>query len=169
MFQNRIDWTSPGELVEGVTIQEILHQQKARNPTLLRLLFQRSFVERIGQGLDTVFDECARAGLPAPSMRQAFGAFTISVTGHELVGTGVNRSQLNETQIDIINLLQSARNRSFNVADIVNHFGSALKRPRSKRAVQEDLKALVEAGILERIGHSVASAYILRDEHDRTG
>ncbi len=163
MFQNRIDWTSPGELVEGVTIETILHQQKARNPTLLRLLFQRSFVERIGQGLDTVFDECERAGLPVPSMRQNFGAFTISITGHELIGASSNRPQLSETQIDIVDLLQNDRRRSVNVADIVSYFADVRKRPRSKRAVQEDLKALVEAGIVERIGNSVASTYILRD------
>lgn len=163
MFQNRIDWISPGELVEGVTIETILHQQKARNPTLLRLLFQRSFVERIGQGLDTVFDECERVGLPTPTMRLAFGAFTISITGHELIGAGAHRPQLSETQIDIVDLLQSDRGRSINVTDVVSYFADVRKRPRSKRAIQEDLKALVDAGIIERIGNSVASTYILRD------
>lgn len=162
MFQNRIDWISPGELVEGVTIESILHQQKARNPTLLRLLFQRSFVERIGQGLDTVFDECQRSELPLPAMRQAFGAFTVSITGHELVGAAANRPQLSETQIDIVDLLQTDRNRSISVTDVVTYYADVRKRPRSKRAIQEDLKALVEAGIIERLGNSVASTYILR-------
>lgn len=160
MFTNRIEWTNPGELMEGVTIETIRDQQKARNRTLLQFLFQRSYVERIGQGLDTVFDECAKAALPEPIMRQAHGNFTVSMTGHDLVGGNTALPGLKEHQIAIINILQQ-EDQPLPLPDIVIRINDVLPKGRSKRSVQEDIRQLVEAGIVERIGDSVASAYAL--------
>lgn len=158
MFANRIEWTNPGELMEGVTIETIRDQQKARNRTLLQFLFQRSYVERIGQGLDTVFDECAKADLPEPLMRQAHGNFTVSITGHDLVGGSTSLPGLKEHHIAIINILQQ-EDQPLALPDIVSKVNEVLPKERSKRSVQEDMRLLVQAGIVERIGDSVASAY----------
>jgi ATP-dependent DNA helicase RecG len=160
MFANRIEWTNPGELMEGVTIETIRDQQKARNRTLLQFLFQRSYVERIGQGLDTVFDECAKAALPEPIMRQAHGNFTVSLTGHDLVGGNAALPGLKEHQIAIINILQQ-EDQPLTLPEVVDRVNDVLPKGRSKRSVQEDMRVLVQAGIVERIGDSVASAYAL--------
>ena len=165
MFSNRIEWTNPGELVEGVTIETIRTQQKARNRTLLQFLFQRSYVERIGQGLDTVFDECAKAGLPEPAMRQAHGDFTVSITGHDLVGTNAPLPGLKEPQLAILEILQH-EDQPIAVPEIVQKLNATAQKERSKRAVQEDIKLLVYAGIIDKIGDSVASTYMLRRPED---
>ncbi|MDP9313821.1 MAG: hypothetical protein M3R24_23570 [Chloroflexota bacterium] len=161
MFANRIEWTNPGELMEGVTIETIREQQKARNRTLLQFLFQRSYVERIGQGLDTVYEECAKAGLPEPVMRQAHGNFTISITGHDLIGSNTSVPGLKEPQVAILNILQQ-QDQPITLPDIVERVNAVLPKERSKRSVQEDMKILVQAGIVTRIGESVSSTYTIK-------
>lgn len=162
MFRNKIAWTNPGGLVAGVTIETIRERQKARNPTLLRLLWQRSYVERVGQGLDTAFAECRAMGLPDPAMNQRDDEFTVVVVGHELIGpaTSANRPPLKEPEREIVVVLQRAK-RALSAPEILDRLAETLLRPRSKRAVQRDLLSLLDAGIVERRGNSVASTYQL--------
>lgn len=54
LFRNRIEWISPGGLPTGVTIENILIEQRPRNPNMMNILFDAGYVESFGQGLDTV-------------------------------------------------------------------------------------------------------------------
>jgi ATP-dependent DNA helicase RecG len=160
MFHDRIEWTSPGALPEGVTIQTILEEQNARNPRLMRLLYQQSYVERFGQGLDTVFAECEKLGLPIPTMRETGTSFTIGLVGHEVVGSNRSRANLTETQLQIVTVLQQHGSLSAQeITDAINQGGRAV---RSLRSVQVDLKVLVEAEVVDRRGQARASSYSLR-------
>ena len=160
MFRNRIDWSSPGNLPEGVTIKTILEHQYARNKNLLRLLFQRSYVEKIGQGLDTVFAECKKLGLDSPVMRETGASFIIGITGHELLGAAQGRLKLTDIQLQIISILK--KQGSMNAQEIANALNQEVKQTRSLRTIQVDLKTLVEAGVVDRLGQTRASTYVLR-------
>ena len=160
MFRNRIDWSSPGNLPEGVTIETILEHQYARNKNLLRLLFQRSYVEKIGQGLDTVFAECKKLGLDPPVMRETGASFIIGITGHELLGASQGRLKLTDIQLQIISILK--KQGSMNAQDIADSLNQEVKQARSLRTIQVDLKTLVEAGVVDRLGQTRASTYVLR-------
>jgi ATP-dependent DNA helicase RecG len=159
MFRNQIEWTSPGRLPEGVTIETILEHQFARNKNLLRLLYQRSYVEKIGQGLDTVFDECRKLELDVPTMRETGAAFIIRIQGHELLGASQARLKLTDVQLQIVTLLK--KQGSMNAQEITDALRDDFKQPRSLRTVQVDLKTLVDAGIVDRLGQTRASTYIL--------
>jgi predicted HTH transcriptional regulator len=162
MFRNRIEWTSPGSLPEGVTIQTILEEQKARNTRLVRLLYQRSYVERFGQGLDTVFAECAKLGLAPPTMRETGTSFTIGIVGQEVVGTARSRAGLTESQLQIVTVLQ--QQGAMNAQEITDALNRDGRSQRSLRSVQVDLKNLVEAEVIDRTGQARATSYMLRKE-----
>jgi ATP-dependent DNA helicase RecG len=162
MLRNQIEWVSPGSLPPGVTVETILEHQFARNSTLLRLLFQRSYVEKIGQGLDTVFAECRRMDLPLPTMHDTSLSFVVSMTGHDLEGTPPWRADLTDTQFQIVEVLQQRR-RAMSAPEIAD----ALARQqgttaRGLRSVQLDLKVLVELGLIARVGQARATAYVMR-------
>jgi len=159
MFRNRIDWISPGKLPEGITIATILDQQFARNRNLLRLLFQRSYVEKIGQGLDTVFDECRKGNIDPPQMRETGASFSIGLTGQELVGASQKRLKLTDAQLQIITLLQ--RHGSMSAQEIMTALSNEFRQVRSLRTIQVDLKTLVEDSLVDRLGQTRASTYVL--------
>ncbi len=165
MFRSHIDWYSPGTLPAGITIETILQHQFARNKNLLRLLFQRSYVEKIGQGLDTVFTECQKLGLDLPEMRETGQSFIIGIEGHELLGASLNRLKLTDTQFQIVAILNKRGSMSAQeITDALNLTAedAKAKQARSLRAVQVDLKLLVDAEIIDRLGQTRSSTYVLR-------
>ncbi len=154
MFPNRIEWTSPGTLPAGITPENILGMQNARNPHLTKLLYQRGYVEAYGQGLDTVFNLLRDQKLPAPTMQETGDAFVIAIEGHSPSGFGADRlSGLTDPQLQIVALL---RQRSRSAPEIY-----AALVPRSERSVQYDLKLLLEQGLVTRQGKGRAITYTL--------
>jgi len=50
MFEDRIEFNSPGPLPWPVTVENILDQQYSRNPRIVRVLFEMGYIEEIGDG-----------------------------------------------------------------------------------------------------------------------
>lgn len=80
IFPTYIEWSSPGSLPEGVTLTNILQQQRSRNPTLARFLFHRGYIETFGMGLDLVFDALKEHQLPPPELFADQDTFRVRVT-----------------------------------------------------------------------------------------
>jgi predicted HTH transcriptional regulator len=68
MFRNQIEWSSPGGLPPGVTVQNILKAQYTRNPVIVAFLFDAGYIEQRGMGLDTVVSLLHEEGLAYPHM-----------------------------------------------------------------------------------------------------
>ncbi len=157
MLRNQIEWVSPGRLPPGVTIETILDHQFARNSTLLRLLFQRSYVEKMGQGLDTVFAECRRLDLPLPSMRETSNSFIIGIRGHD-----VARTTLTESQLQIVEILRGQQEPISAQVLADQLAGPDRTGTKSVRSIQLDLKVLIDEGLVVRIGQARATTYAIR-------
>jgi predicted HTH transcriptional regulator len=154
IFPNRIEWSNPGSLPGGITLENILDMQYARNPQLTQLLYQRGYVEAYGQGLDTVFNLLSSQGLPPPNMREAGNTFVVAIAGHALTGIGAERlNGLTDPQLQIIGLL---RERSRSAPEIYQALAS-----RSERSIQYDLRILIDQGLIERLGKARAITYVL--------
>ncbi len=153
MYTDRIEWASPGGLPGGITVANILQEQFSRNPTIAELLYQAGYIERFGLGLDTVMRELRRAGLPDLSMRDSGVSFTVTVYGHDAPSI---RAQTPFR----LKLLEHARVHgqiSMTDARRLNDQHGAF---RSERSLLNDLRSLVDAGFLQRIGQSRDTAYV---------
>lgn len=65
-YPDRILMTSPGGLPETVTVDNILDSQVPRNRRLAEVLERCGLVERSGQGIDRMFEECIRESKRVP-------------------------------------------------------------------------------------------------------
>ncbi|HEY0737305.1 MAG TPA: ATP-binding protein [Herpetosiphonaceae bacterium] len=153
MFTDRIEWVSPGGLPGGITIENILQEQFARNPTIAELLHQAGYIERFGIGLDTVMRELRRAGLPDLGMRDTGVSFTVTVYGQDAPSI---RAQTPFR----LKLLEYARQHGQITMDDARRLNEDLQAFRSDRSLLNDLKGLVEAGFLQRVGRSRDTAYL---------
>jgi ATP-dependent DNA helicase RecG len=153
MFTDRIEWVSPGGLPGGITIENILQEQFARNPTIAELLHQAGYIERFGIGLDTVMRELRKAGLPDLSMRDTGVSFTVTVYGHDAPSI---RAQTPFR----LKLLDYARQYGQITMEDARRLNEDLQAFRSDRSLLNDLKGLVEAGFLQRVGRSRDTAYL---------
>ena len=161
LFRNRIEWISPGGLPPGVTVENLLDSQNARNAGMLRMLYEAGLVEAYGQGLDTVVNVLKEEGMLPPSFRDVGAAFIVTVFGRTLdreADIGITLD-LTPSQRKIVLLLR-ARGDS-NPREIREHLPD-----RTPRSIQRDIKGLIEAGLIEPIGESVAVQYRLRPQKE---
>lgn len=156
LFRNRIEWISPGGLAAGVTVDNLLDIQTARNPVLLTILHEAGLVEAYGQGLDTVVAVLRDEEMLPPGFRDVGAAFIVTVFGRQadlLAPSGY--VPLTDAQRVLVTLVQERHEVSF------GELCAALPE-RSDRSIQDDIRALVEAGIVQRVGKTRAMRYRLR-------
>lgn len=78
LFANRLEVESPGRLPGLVRIETIRSTRFARNPRIARTVLELGFGRELGEGVDRMFEEMQRAGLPDPVYRQ--GPASVNVT-----------------------------------------------------------------------------------------
>ena len=156
LFRNRIEWVSPGGLPPGITVENILFEQAARNPVIQSILYEAGFVEAMGQGLNTVVKVLEREGMLRPSFLDTGASFIVTVFGRplDLFYGGPTYAQLNDSQRKILSLLRARSGLS--PRDIAAQFPE-----RARRSMQRDLSGLVEAGLVIPIGEGRALRYDL--------
>jgi ATP-dependent DNA helicase RecG len=159
LFRNRIEWASPGGLPPGVTEDNLLAMQTARNPVLLSILYEAGYVEAYGMGLDTVVSVLEAEGLQAPRFKDLVGAaFIVTVHGRPLESRDqAPYVELGESQRRIVRIVSSLGEAT--LGDIREALPD-----RSKRTLQDDITKLIEAGLIERHGQTKATRYRLRVE-----
>jgi ATP-dependent DNA helicase RecG len=157
LYLRRIEWISPGGLPPGVTVDNLLEAQTARNPGLLTILYEAGLVEAFGQGLDTVVSVLRSEDMQPPTFRDVGSAFIVTIYGRSMDRESRTGLTLNLTtsQRRIVVLLQERG--ELTISDIQE----ALPE-RSRRMLQDDLRGLVEAGLIDRIGQTRSIRYRLR-------
>jgi ATP-dependent DNA helicase RecG len=74
--------TSPGPLVPGVTLENILtHRSKPRNPTLARAARLLGIAEEVGRGVDRMYREMIRSGRDVPRIEGDFDEVRVALAG----------------------------------------------------------------------------------------
>jgi ATP-dependent DNA helicase RecG len=158
LFRNRIEWSNPGGLPEGVTPENILRKQHSRNPVIQSILYEAGYVEALGQGLDTVVAVLQREGLANgnnPSFEDLGDTFIVTIHGrsHDEFYTDGVFANLNKHQRKIFQLIQQKGEVS--TPEVMQ------KLDRSESAVLRDLRALMAAGLVEASGGARLRRYRL--------
>ncbi len=159
LFRNRIEWSNPGGLPEGVTPENILRKQYSRNPVIQSILYEAGYVEALGQGLDTVVTVLQREGLASgvanPTFEDLRDTFIVTVRGrpHDEFYTAGVFADLKKQQRKLFEFIQ--QNGEVATPEIVRKFD------RSETAVLRDLRALITAGLVEASGDARLRRYRL--------
>jgi ATP-dependent DNA helicase RecG len=159
VFSDRIEWASPGSLPEPVTVENILYEQATRNPTIVKLLYEAGFIEERGLGLDTVFSALQEQGLARPTLLDTGGSFIINVQGRQDIIAQGDTSGLNEFQLKMLSLLNNTG--GFTITNCEQIFPG-----RSRRMLNRDIKGLIDAQYITRVGNTNNMRYVPTQEQD---
>lgn len=154
ILRNRIEWISPGGLPPGITIENILEEQAARNPVVMSILYENGFVEAFGQGLNTTVAVLRQETMEAPHFHDTGASFIVTVYGQPLnlfYGGGIYAA-LNESQRKILAVIRNRRGMTPREL-------KAAFPDRARRSLQRDLNGLVEAGLVAPTGGGRALKY----------
>lgn len=163
MFADRIEVYSPGRLPGPVTVQNIVEERFSRNETIVQVLADLGFIERLGYGIDRMIRLMQQEDLPEPVFEETANGFRVTLYGHgqRLITTDqVDRSRwahlhLNPRQEKALEYLAEH-------GRITNSEYQALAPDVSPETIRRDLVDLVERGLLLKIGRKRATYYIFK-------
>lgn len=158
MFDDRIVVESPGNLPGIVRLNNMRQVHFSRNPKIAAFLHEYDYVQEFGEGVDRIFKEMEKAGLPAPEYKDV--AFML----HATIRNGINVVdnvadnhaaiiKLSATGQEILEHLQNSPTLSAKELAALLH-----KTPKTN---QRNMTALKEKGLLRREGSDRKGKWIL--------
>lgn len=173
IFRDHMEVTSPGGLPGPVTIDNIKEERFSRNPIIVQILSDLGFIERLGYGVDRVFDLMRERQLRAPEFEETSGGFRVVLFNQsepELPGKPGNDSVMspyygeyrgtavNPRQEAAIAFLNSGNKRITN-SDLQN-----LCPDVHPETIRRDLADLVTKSILKKLGEKRGSYYVFKTD-----
>ena len=180
LYDNRLEVTSPGMLLNGVTIEKIKEgYSKVRNRAIANAFSYMKIIEEWGSGIPRMFDEFSRYGLEEPELVDMDGDFRVNFyrkkySDKDGTDFGTNNGTNNGTDtklakalkesgsskkavriLGIINLMK--KDERINVSEMVTALSS------SERTIKRDIEFLKETGIVKREGNRKSGKWIVEE------
>ncbi len=146
VFSDRVEVSNPGTLPPGVTIDNLKIAQFSRNDILARIMRDLDYMEEFGRGIDLVYSKMFEWGLVEPLFKNVSNVFKVTLLGK-------NFRSLNDRQIKIWNFIQDKSQITASLAHNLFH-------EVSRATINNDLKGLVDFGLIELKGSSTNIYYI---------
>ena len=87
LFDDRLEVTSPGMLLNGVSIKKMIEgYSKPRNRAIASAFAYMKIIEKWGSGIPRILRECREYGLPAPEFIDFDGDFRVNMYRQTLIG-----------------------------------------------------------------------------------
>lgn len=176
LYDNRLEVTSPGMLLNGVTIEKIKEgYSKVRNRAIANAFSYMKIIEEWGSGIPRMFDEFSKYGLEEPELVDMDGDFRVnfyrkkqsnkngtdfgtdngtdSKLAKALKESGSSKKAVR--MLGIINLMK--KDETINIAEIVTALNS------SERTIKRDIEFLKDAGIVKREGNAKSGKWIVEE------
>lgn len=147
-------WT-PGGLPDGVTAEMLQreHESMPRNPLIANAFFLTGLIEQWGWGTLRAIDACRDAGLPDPEFEDQGHTFVARVRLKALLSDAeLTALGMNERQVTAVRYVEEH-------GEITNTAYREINDVSSRTATNE-LRGVVDAGILAAVGEGRARRYV---------
>ena len=187
LYDDRLEITSPGMLIGGLTIEEMKKgYSRPRNKGIMRALAYMKVVERWGSGIPRLYEDCERAGLREPELSEQAGCFRVNMfrntelmedSEEQKKGTDKKeqikkeqkkgtekKEQIKKEQKKGTEILERTEKIWEMLCENPNITQSAMmeKLGISRKKVQLALEKLIEEGRIERVGSDRSGSWKIR-------
>ena len=147
LYDNRLEITSPGMLMNGVTIEKMKEgYSKIRNRAIANAFSYMKIIEKWGSGIPRIIRECQEYGLPEPELIDFDGDFRINMYRQpSLIQAG--------TIGTIIGMKQNAR---VTQKELQKELGNSL------RTIKRMIAELQDKGYIVRRGNNRSGEWIVK-------
>jgi ATP-dependent DNA helicase RecG len=168
MFADRLEVQSPGGLFGNVTEENLEVEHSTRNARLMRMMEDMHVVENRGSGIGTMLQEMRAANLEPPRFDDRRTSFWVTFRNHTLMSpeaiTWLNQFAqvpLNDRQRLALVYLRQHEHIANSDYRRLNHVDAMV--------AGQELRGLVQAGLVEQHGVSRSTSYTLRVPDDLPG
>lgn len=162
LFNDRVEFYSPGRLPGHVTVENLVHERFSRNEVIVQVLSDMGFIERLGYGIDRMIRLMSEAGLPPPRFEETAAGFQVTLFGH---GTALISEDADARRWSYLHLNERQEKALVYLANegrITNREFQELCPEVSAETIRRDLADLVRKNLLLKIGEKRATYYIFK-------
>lgn len=145
LFDDRVEVESPGRLPGLVRVDNIRSARFARNPRIARALSDLGYGRELGEGVNRMFEEMSRVGLPDPVYVQGPASVRVILLADAMSRRILDRLPPGSERF-VEHLSRSGRATTTEAVELL-----AASRP----TVLRHLHDLAQAGLLEHVGTSL--------------
>jgi ATP-dependent DNA helicase RecG len=150
-YPRKLEITSPGGFPPGITPENILWRQLPRNRRIAEALARCGLVERSGQGVNRMFEECIKESKPRPDFSNS-DDYQVSVT---LRGDIQDPRFLRFLEKVGKEKLASFTTEDFLILDLIH------REEPLPPSLRPRLPHLLDNGVLEKVGRGKGARYII--------
>ena len=174
LYDDRLEVTSPGMLLNGVTIEKIkAGYSKVRNRAIANAFSYMRIIEEWGSGIPRMFDEFSKYGLKEPELLDMDGDFRVNFYRNNKNVTNAKNVTKNGTKNDTIeNELKKhfsgkKLSRMYHIVRLIEEDSKitietlASKTNVTVRTIKRDMEILREYKIIERQGSNTSGSWSL--------
>ncbi|MFW5691648.1 MAG: ATP-binding protein [Chloroflexota bacterium] len=176
LFKDRMEVNSPGKLPGPVTVDNIKDERFSRNPTIVQVLSDMGFIERLGYGIDRMIDLMSQHDLREPQFSETGGGFRVKLYNTPLRPRLQDAPALMEERGSLKDFAHVPLNSRQEVALLALIEGGTSRITNSElqrmfpdvhaETIRRDLADLVTKDILAKMGQKRGSYYVLKRDAD---
>jgi ATP-dependent DNA helicase RecG len=153
IYDDHIWFWNPGRLPEGITVDMLKdeHFSKPRNRLIAMVFYYAGLIERWGTGTKRMVELCKEQGLPEPDFKEFGNGFSVIFYKDIYNEENLRKMGLNERQIKAVLYVKERREITNKEYQKINSC--------SRNTATNDLRELVDKGILQQSGKKGAGAY----------
>jgi len=173
LFDDRLEITSPGMLLNNVTIAKMMEgYSKPRNPAIARAFAYMKIIEKWGTGIPRLFEACEEYGLPKPELIDFDGDFRVNMYRKRGTNTETNRETGTNTETNTKTNTEMLDTDTESVERILSLMREkptitvktiAQQLELSVGGVRYHINKLKKDGIVEHIGSSKKGTWVIHE------
>jgi len=162
MFGDRIEFYSPGRLPGHITVKNLVDERYSRSETIVQILSDMGFIERLGYGIDRMIRLMAKAGLSVPRFTETAAGFQVTLVGQGAALFSEHIDTLRWQHLGLNERQEQALGYLVDKGRITNREYQQLCPDVSAETIRRDLADLVGKNLLLKIGEKRATYYIFK-------
>jgi ATP-dependent DNA helicase RecG len=161
MFADRIEIYSPGRLPGPVTVHNLVRERYSRNASIVQVLSDMGYIERLGYGIDRMIGLMRDYGLPEPVFSESAAGFQVTLYGQTPAIAG-EPAPAQWAHLALNARQEQAMLLAVHKGRVTNGELQELAPDVSAETIRRDLQDLVGRGLLLKIGDKRGTFYILK-------
>ena len=157
LYDNRLEVTSPGMLLNGVTIEKIKEgYSKVRNRAIANAFSYMRIIEEWGSGIPRMFDEFSKYGLAEPELVDMDGDFRVNFYRSSVTPRVTEKvtEKFTEREMSVIRLIKNNPR--------ITTTAMSMELGRSRKTISAIIKALKDRNVIEREGSDRNGIWIIK-------
>lgn len=157
LYDNRLEVTSPGMLLNGVTIEKIKEgYSKVRNRAIANAFSYMRIIEEWGSGIPRMFDEFSKYGLAEPELVDMDGDFRVNFYRSSVTPRVTEKvtEKFTEREMSVIRLIKNNPR--------ITTTAMSMELGKSRKTISAIIKSLKDRNVIEREGSDRNGIWIIK-------